>query len=77
MLVAGTMIGSGIFVVPRRSPATSVLPVGWWRMGPHGRDDHHGALSHAELAAMMLHAGDSTFTREAFSPLWDLSTAGR
>src|SRR6201984_2889742 len=72
MLVAGSMIGSGIFIVsaiiarPVGSPGwvlvvsivTSLLTL-------------TAALSYGELAAMMPKAGGQyVYLREAFSPLW-------
>lgn len=72
MLVAGTMIGSGIFVVSAEM-ARDVGSPGWllaaWVLT--GMITIMGALSYAELAAMMPYAGGQyVFLREAFSPLW-------
>lgn len=72
MLVAGTMIGSGIFVVSAEM-ARDVGSPGWlmaaWVLT--GIMTIMGALSYAELAAMMPYAGGQyVFLREAFSPLW-------
>jgi APA family basic amino acid/polyamine antiporter len=72
MLVAGTMIGSGIFIVSAEI-ARDVGSTGWllavW--GLTGVMTIIGALSYAELAAMMPHAGGQyVYLREAFSPLW-------
>lgn len=72
MLVIGTMIGSGIFVVSR-SISQDVGTAGWlmavWALA--GVMTLMGALSYAELAAMMPHAGGQyVFLREAYSPLW-------
>ena len=72
MLVAGTMIGSGIFIVSR-DIARDVGSSGWllvvWIVT--GVMTILGALSYAELAAMMPHAGGQyVYLREAYSPLW-------
>ena len=72
MLVAGTMIGSGIFVVSA-DIAQDVGSSGWlmaiWVLT--GVMTIIGALSYAELAGMMPHAGGQyVFLREAYSPLW-------
>src|SRR5436309_6750954 len=72
MLVAGTMIGSGIFIVSA-DIARDVGSTGWllgvWVLT--GVMTIMGALSYAELAAMMPHAGGQyVYLREAFSPLW-------
>src|SRR5262245_25589383 len=72
MLVTGTMIGSGIFIVSA-DIARDVGSSGWllaiWVLT--GVITVIGALSYAELAAMMPHAGGQyVYLREAFSPLW-------
>ncbi|HXG12697.1 MAG TPA: amino acid permease, partial [Gemmataceae bacterium] len=72
MLVAGTMIGSGIFIVSA-DIARDVGSTGWllavWILT--GVMTIIGALSYAELAAMMPHAGGQyVYLREAYSPLW-------
>lgn len=72
MLVAGTMIGSGIFIVSA-DIARDVGSSGWllaiWVLT--GVMTVMGALNYAELAAMMPHAGGQyVFLREAYSPLW-------
>ena len=72
MLVAGTMIGSGIFIVSA-DIARDVGSTGWlmavWVLT--GVMTIMGALSYAELAAMMPQAGGQyVFLREAYSPLW-------
>jgi APA family basic amino acid/polyamine antiporter len=72
MLVAGTMIGSGIFVVSA-GVARDVGSSGWllaiWIVT--GIMTLLGALSYAELAGMMPRAGGQyVYLREAFSPLW-------
>jgi APA family basic amino acid/polyamine antiporter len=72
MLVAGSMIGSGIFIVSHDIAADMGSP-GWlmlvWIVT--GIMTVIGALSYAELAAMMPHAGGQyVYLREAYSPLW-------
>ncbi|MCS6851114.1 MAG: amino acid permease, partial [Gemmataceae bacterium] len=72
MLVAGTMIGSGIFIVSA-DMARDVGAAGWllglWLLT--GVMTLTGALCYAELAAMMPQAGGQyVFLREAYSPLW-------
>jgi APA family basic amino acid/polyamine antiporter len=72
MLVAGTMIGSGIFIVSA-DIARDVGSSGWllavWLMT--GVITVMGALSYTELAAMMPNAGGQyVYLREAYSPLW-------
>jgi APA family basic amino acid/polyamine antiporter len=72
MLVVGTMIGSGIFIVSA-DMARDVGSSGWliaaWVLT--ALMTIMGALSYAELAAMMPHAGGQyIFLREAYSPLW-------
>src|SRR2546423_366954 len=71
MLVAGTMIGSGIFIVSRNI-ALEVGSSGWllavWALAR--LMTVIGALSYAELAAMMPHAGGQyVYLREAYGPL--------
>ena len=72
MLVAGSMIGSGIFLVSV-DIANQVGSPGWllvvWIIT--GLLTIVGALSYGELAAMMPKAGGVyVYLREAFSPLW-------
>lgn len=72
MLVAGSMIGSGIFIVSA-SIARDTGGAGWllavWALA--GFMTILGALSYGELAAMMPHAGGQyVYLREAYSPLW-------
>jgi APA family basic amino acid/polyamine antiporter len=71
MLVAGSMIGSGIFLVSAEI-ARDVGSSGWlmlvWIVT--GILTVIGALSYAELAAMMPHAGGQyVYLRESFGPL--------
>jgi APA family basic amino acid/polyamine antiporter len=71
MLVAGSMIGSGIFLVSA-DIARDVGSSGWlmlvWIVT--GVITVIGALSYAELAAMMPHAGGQyVYLRESFGPL--------
>src|SRR5215212_10166010 len=72
MLVAGSMIGSGIFLVSAII-AKQVGSPGWlivvWLVT--GVLTLMAALSYGELAAMMPKAGGQyVYLREAFSPLW-------
>jgi len=72
MLVAGSMIGSGIFIVSA-DIARDVGSSGWlllvWILT--GVMTIIGGLSYAELAAMMPRAGGQyVYLREAYSPLW-------
>jgi amino acid transporter len=72
MLVAGSMIGSGIFIVSVFI-AQEVGSAGWllaaWILT--GVITIMGALSYGELAAMMPHAGGQyVYLREAYGPLW-------
>jgi APA family basic amino acid/polyamine antiporter len=72
MLVAGSMIGSGIFIVSAII-AKQVGSPGWlmvvWLVT--GVLTLMAALSYGELAAMMPKAGGhDVYLREAFSPLW-------
>ena len=72
MLVAGTMIGSGIFIVSADIAREWAPPAGCWPCGSlTGLMTIIGALSYAELAAMMPHAGGQyVYLREAYGPLW-------
>ena len=71
-IVVGTVIGSGIFLVP----ATMIQNVGStrmlflvWIVG--GLLSLFGALSYAELAAALPEAGgEYVYLREAYGPLW-------
>jgi APA family basic amino acid/polyamine antiporter len=72
MLVAGSMIGSGIFIVSA-DIVRDVGGSGWllavWAVT--GVMTLFGALAYGELAAMMPHAGGQyVFLREAYGPLW-------
>jgi basic amino acid/polyamine antiporter, APA family len=72
MLVAGAMIGSGIFIVSAdivRDVGTSGWLLTVWALA--GVITVMGALSYAELAAMMPRAGGQyVYLREAYGPLW-------
>src|SRR5881296_487234 len=72
MLVAGSMIGSGIFIVSADISRLVGSP-GWllvvWAVT--GVLTIVAALSYGELAAMMPRAGGQyVYLREAYSPLW-------
>src|SRR5215831_5619832 len=72
MIVAGSMIGSGIYIVSGEI-ARQVGSPGWllvvWVVT--GLLTVTAALSYGELAAMMPKAGGQyVYLREAFSPLW-------
>jgi APA family basic amino acid/polyamine antiporter len=72
MVVVGSMIGSGIFIVSA-DMARNVGSAGWllvaWLVA--GVLTVVGALAYGELAAMMPRAGGQyIYLREAFSPLW-------
>ena len=72
MLVAGSMIGSGIFIVSaditRQVGSAGWLLVAWVVTGAFTVS---AALSYGELAAMMPRAGGQyVYLREAYSPLW-------
>jgi len=71
-IVVGTVIGSGIFLVPKAmvlnvgTPANVLLV---WVIG--GLLSLFGALTYAELAAALPHAGgEYVYLREAYGPLW-------
>jgi len=72
MLVMGSMIGSGIFIVSAeiaREVDSPALLIGAWLVT--GFLTIVGALSYGELAAMMPRAGGQyVFLREALGPLW-------
>jgi APA family basic amino acid/polyamine antiporter len=72
MIVVGTMIGSGIFIVPAEM-ARLIGSSGWllvaWSVT--GVLTISAAISYGELASMMPEAGGMyVYLREAFSPLW-------
>ena len=72
MIVAGSMIGSGIFIVAGEM-ARQVGSAGWmlvaWLIA--GLLTMAAALSYGELAAMMPEAGGQyVYLREAYSPMW-------
>lgn len=72
MIVAGSMIGSGIFIVPaeisRQVGSAGWLLVAWVITGLLTMA---AALAYGELASMMPHAGGQyVYLREAYSPLW-------
>ena len=72
MVVIGSMIGSGIFIVSAEM-ARFIGSPGWlliaWALT--GFLTVTGALSYGELASMMPRAGGQyVYLREAFSPLW-------
>src|SRR5947208_4589452 len=72
MVVVGSMIGSGIFIVSADMSRNIGSP--GWLLGAWlvtGLLTVVGALSYGELAAMMPRAGGQyVYLREAFSPLW-------
>jgi len=72
MVVVGSMIGSGIFIVSAEMSRLVGSP--GWMLGAWlltGVLTVVGALSYGELAAMMPRAGGQyVYLREAFSPLW-------
>jgi APA family basic amino acid/polyamine antiporter len=72
MLVMGSMIGSGIFLVSAeisREVGSPALLIGAWLIT--GFLTIVGALTYGELAAMMPHAGGQyVYLREALGPLW-------
>src|SRR5215472_7577964 len=72
MMVAGSMIGSGIFIVSAEIGRQVGSP-GWlllvWAVT--GLLTVSAALSYGELAAMMPRAGGQyIYLREAYSPMW-------
>lgn len=72
MIVAGSMIGSGIFIVS--ADISRLVGSGGWLLLVWlvtGLLTIAGALSYGELAGMMPQAGGQyVYLREAFSPLW-------
>ncbi len=71
-IVVGTVIGSGIFLVPQsmiRNVGSPSLVFAVWIVG--GALSLAGALSYAELAAAIPEAGgEYAYLREAYGPLW-------
>src|ERR1700742_5335912 len=71
-IVMGSMIGSGIFIVPAemsRVVGSPALLIAAWAVT--ALMTVIGALSYGELAAMMPKAGGQyVYLREAFSPFW-------
>src|SRR5215475_11986213 len=71
-IVVGTVIGSGIFLVPRtmiQKVGTVEAVFGVWVVG--GLLSLAGALSYGELAAAIPEAGgEYAFLREAYGPIW-------
>src|ERR1700722_18154555 len=71
-IVVGTVIGSGIFLVPSsmaRNVGSPLKIFGVWIAG--GLLSLFGALSYAELAAALPEAGgEYVYLREAYGPLW-------
>jgi APA family basic amino acid/polyamine antiporter len=71
-MVVGTVIGSGIFLVPKtmiRNACSLEAVYMVWVVG--GLLSLAGALSYAELAAALPEAGgEYAFLREAYGPLW-------
>jgi APA family basic amino acid/polyamine antiporter len=71
-IVVGTVIGSGVFVVPKRAVLATGSP-DWvtivWIVG--GLLSLAGALTYAELSAAMPEAGgEYVYLREAYGPFW-------
>src|SRR5262245_21888757 len=71
-IVVGTVIGSGIFLVPKtmiQNVGTVELVFAVWVVG--GLLSLAGALSYGELAAAIPEAGgEYAFLREAYGPMW-------
>lgn len=71
-IVIGTVIGSAIFLVPNdmvKSVGSPGMVFAVWIFG--GMLTLFGALSYAELAAALPHAGgEYVYLREAYGPLW-------
>src|SRR5213592_3008924 len=72
MIVVGSMIGSGIFIVAadiaRQTGSAGGLILTWILTGLLTIS---AALSYGELAALFPHAGGQyVYLREAYSPLW-------
>src|SRR6266481_445572 len=71
-IVVGTVIGSGIFLVPNamvRNVGSPAMVFAVWIFG--GVLSLFGALSYAELAAALPQAGgEFVYLREAYGPFW-------
>src|ERR1700674_4029639 len=71
-IVVGTVIGSGIFLVPNtmvKNVGSPLMVFAVWIFG--GMLSLFGALSYAELAAALPQAGgEYVYLREAYGPLW-------
>jgi APA family basic amino acid/polyamine antiporter len=71
-IVVGTVIGSGIFLVPRamvQRVGTPAMVFGIWVFG--GMLSLAGALTYSELAAALPEAGgEYAYLREAYGPMW-------
>src|SRR5512146_3062215 len=71
-IVVGTIIGTGIFLVPRemmQAVGSAKLVYLAWIVG--GLLSFAGALTYAELGAMRPQAGgEYVFVRDAYGPLW-------
>jgi len=71
-IVIGTIIGSGIFLVPHdmiRQVGSPAVLFGVWVFG--GLLSLFGALTYAELSAAMPEAGgEYVYLREAYGPMW-------
>ncbi|MFY9937668.1 MAG: amino acid permease, partial [Silvibacterium sp.] len=71
-IVVGSMIGSGIFIVPAdisRGVGSPALLIAAWLVT--AAMTMIGALSYGELAAMMPRAGGQyVYLREALGPMW-------
>ncbi|MDR3717720.1 MAG: amino acid permease [Bryobacteraceae bacterium] len=71
-LVVGTVIGSGIFIVPKTmilQMGSPLLVLAVWVFG--GILSLAGALTYAELASMMPEAGgEYVYLKEAYGPFW-------
>src|SRR5258708_34609381 len=74
-IVVGTVIGSGIFLVPHemiQQVGTPSMLFFVWIFG--GALSLFGALSYAELSAAMPEAvGEYIYLREAYGPFWGFS----
>src|SRR6266849_5713107 len=71
-IVVGTVIGSGIFLVPNtmvKNVGSPMMVFAVWIFG--GMLSLFGALSYAELAAALPEAGgEYIYLREAYGPFW-------